>query len=96
MPFKLDEAEMKLYERAYKQFLGNYDDSLYYGAGILGYWLLIMCIGAIVNWGKVMFPGLTKKLTSKPINLWRQYVSMPATFRKKKAEELRIFKFLIL
>ena len=52
-----------------------------------------MCIGAIVNWGKVMFPGLTKKLTSKPINLWRQYVSMPATFRKKKAEELRIFKF---
>lgn len=60
MPFKLDEAEMKLYERAYKQFLGNYDDSLYYGAGILGYWLLIMCIGAIVNWGKVMFPGLTK------------------------------------
>ena len=93
VPFKLDEAEMKLYERAYKQFLGNYDDSLYYGAGILGYWLLIMCIGAIVNWGKVMFPGLTKKLTSKPINLWRQYVSMPATFRKKKAEELRIFKF---
>ncbi|KGU23878.1 hypothetical protein MG7_04073 [Candida albicans P34048] len=93
VPFKLDEAEMKLYERAYKQFLGNYDDSLYYRAGILGYWLLIMCIGAIVNWGKVMFPGLTKKLTSKPINLWRQYVSMPATFRKKKAEELRIFKF---
>ncbi|KHC49386.1 hypothetical protein MEW_04007 [Candida albicans P60002] len=93
VPFKLDEAEMKLYERAYKQFLGNYDDSLYYGAGILGYWLLIMCIGAIVNWGKVMFPGLTKKLTSKPINLWRQYVSMPATFRKKKAEELKIFKF---
>ena len=93
VPFKLDEAEMKLYERAYKQFLGNYDDSLYYGAGILGYWLLIMCIGAIVNWGKVMFPSLTKKLTSKPINLWRQYVSMPATFRKKKAEELRIFKF---
>ena len=93
VPFKLDEAEIKLYERAYKQFLGNYDDSLYYGAGILGYWLLIMCIGAIVNWGKVMFPSLTKKLTSKPINLWRQYVSMPATFRKKKAEELRIFKF---
>ena len=93
VPFKLDEAEMKLYERAYKQFLGNYDDSLYYGAGILGYWLLIMCIGAIVNWGKVMFPSLTKKLTSRPINLWRQYVSMPATFRKKKAEELRIFKF---
>ena len=93
VPFKLDEAEMKLYERAYKQFLGNYDDSLYYGAGILGYWLLIMCIGAIVNWGKVMFPSLTKKLTSKPINLWRQYVSMPPTFRKKKAEELRIFKF---
>ena len=93
VPFKLDEAEMKLYERAYKQFLGNYDDSLYYRAGILGYWLLIMCIGAIVNWGKVMFPSLTKKLTSKPINLWRQYVSMPATFRKKKAEELRIFKF---
>ena len=93
VPFKLDEAEMKLYERAYKQFLGNYDDSLYYGAGILGYWLLIMCIGAIVNWGKVMFSSLTKKLTSKPINLWRQYVSMPATFRKKKAEELKIFKF---
>lgn len=93
VPFKLDEAETKLYEKAYKQFLGNYDDSLYYGAAALGYWLLIMCIGAIVNWGKVIFPGLTKKLTSKPINIWRQYVSMPATFQKRKAEAAPIFKF---
>ena len=92
VPFKLDEAQMQLYQEGYNHFMGNYDDSLYYGVGALGYWLLIMLFGAIFHWSKFLFPSLTKKLTFKPINLWREYVSMPATFRKKKAEEFRFLK----
>ncbi|KAF6060595.1 FAD-binding domain family protein [Candida albicans] len=78
VPFKLDEAEMKLYERAINSFWVT---------------MMIPCIMEQVFGLLVINYVLTKKLTSKPINLWRQYVSMPATFRKKKAEELRIFKF---
>ncbi|KAL6450555.1 CFL1 Probable ferric reductase transmembrane component [Candida maltosa Xu316] len=93
VPIKLKEAEMDLFQRSYNQFLGNYDDSLYYGASALGYWLLIMLIGATSNWIKVMFPGLVKKCTSGPVNWWRKHVSMPATFGKKRAQEQGLFKF---
>lgn len=98
VPFKLPDAQMEAYKEAYEQFLGNYDDSLYYASSALGYWLLIFIICAISHWSKFLFPGLTKKLTNGPINAWRKYISMPATFKKKKTQEqvfLKIFDFLI-
>ncbi|RCK65215.1 Ferric/cupric reductase transmembrane component 1 [Candida viswanathii] len=98
VPIKLPPAQMDLYQEAYEQFLGNFDDSLYYSSAILGFWLLVMIIYAIPHWGKFLFPGLTKKLTSGPINAWRKYISMPATFRKKKSQEqkfLWLFDYLI-
>ncbi|MCP8716918.1 MAG: ferric reductase-like transmembrane domain-containing protein, partial [Asgard group archaeon] len=98
VPIKLPPAQMDLYQAGYDRYLGNYDDSLYYSAATLGYWLLVFILYAIPHWMKFLFPGLTKKLTSGPINLWRKYISMPATFRKKKAQEqgcLKLFDYLI-
>ncbi|KRZ98265.1 uncharacterized protein AC631_05975, partial [Debaryomyces fabryi] len=57
MPVKLNETLVKLYIDAYDQFLGNYDDSLYYGSGVLGYWALVFLIVTVVNWTKIISPG---------------------------------------
>ncbi|CAI5756513.1 unnamed protein product [Candida verbasci] len=98
VPFKLNTSEMDLFKRAYDVFLDNYDDSLYYSSAILGYWLLIFIIGAFMNWSKFLFPGFYKKATNPVVNYWRKYITMPATFHKKKSQEqkfLKIFDFLI-
>ncbi|KAL6454293.1 CFL1 Probable ferric reductase transmembrane component [Candida maltosa Xu316] len=91
-PIIYDPRDIDLWRYAYYQYLGNYDNALYYGSGALAYWLMIMLFGAINAWSRVMFPGLIKKLNWGPINWWREYISMPATFRKKKAQEQKILK----
>ena len=92
-PFRFGDQELDLFAEAYKQYLNNYDDSVYYGGSLLGYWLLVMIIYGVVHWTKFLFPGFTKKLTYRPINVWRKYISMPATFGKKKSQEQRIFGY---
>ncbi|KAI5968930.1 hypothetical protein KGF57_000045 [Candida theae] len=98
VPFILNTTMTGMYQEAFKRFYENYDTSIEYGSGMLGYWLLVLILGAIFNWVKILFPNITKKMTHPVINWWRQYVSMPATFRKKKSQEqnfLRYFGFLI-
>ncbi|EMG49370.1 Ferric reductase transmembrane component, putative [Candida maltosa Xu316] len=92
VPIKLNGTEIEHLYEGYVYFLGNYDDSVYYGSGALAYWCVIMILGAINTWSRFLFPGLIKKLSFGPINWWREYVSMPATFRKKKAQEQKLFK----
>ena len=89
---------MDLYQKAYGKYLANFDDSLYYSASVLGYWLLVMMIYGISHWMKFLFPNCTKKMTFGPINAWRKYIFMPAAIRKKKAQKqkfLKIFDFII-
>lgn len=93
VPFKFTNAQLDLYAAAYVQYLNNYDNSVYYGASLLGYWLLVMCASSLFYWSKFLFPQLTKKLTYTPISIWRKYISVPATFTKKKCQEQRCFKF---
>lgn len=98
VPFKLNHTMTGIYQESFKRFYDNYDDSVNYGAGMLGYWLLVLILGAFFNWTKILFPNFTKKMTNPVVNWWREYVSMPATFRKKKLQEqnfLRYFGFLI-
>ncbi|RCK62988.1 putative ferric reductase transmembrane component [Candida viswanathii] len=92
LPVKFNGTYIELYYSAYDHWFGNLDNSFYYGAGALGYWLLVMFLEGVVNWSKILFPGLVKKLTFAPITWWRAYVSMPATFRKRKAQEFPILK----
>ncbi|RCK65102.1 putative ferric reductase transmembrane component [Candida viswanathii] len=93
VPVVFNETLIMINYRAYKQWLGNYDSSLYYGSGALGYWLLVMIIEGVVNWSKVLFPGLVNKLTFAPISWWRQYVSLPATIRRRRAQLAPLLKF---
>ncbi|KAK6887557.1 putative ferric reductase transmembrane component [Candida tropicalis] len=98
VPFKIPPQQMDLYQKAYGKYLANFDDSLYYSASVLGYWLLVMMIYGISHWMKFLFPNFTKKMTFGPINAWRKYIFMPAAIRKKKAQEqkfLKIFDFII-
>ena len=73
--------------------MNNYDDSVYYGGSLLAYWLLIMILYGVVHWTKYLFPGFASKLTCTPVNIWRRYISMPATFRRKKCQEQRLLMF---
>ena len=55
VPFKFTNAELDLYAAAYVQYLSNYDNSVYYGASLLGYWLLVMCASSLFYWSKFLF-----------------------------------------
>ncbi|ODV78043.1 ferric reductase transmembrane component [Suhomyces tanzawaensis NRRL Y-17324] len=98
VPIALTQNATDIYWKSYKQFNGNYEDSLYYGAGVLGYWLLVFVLAAISNWGKFLFPSVFKFFTGPVSNIWRKHVTLPATSRKKKSNEQRflfIFDLLI-
>lgn len=98
VPIIMNHTRLIMFQTSYKNFYNNYQNSLYYGAGILAYWALVLVMGAVINWGKFLFPGTTKKMTYPIVNYWRKYVTIPATFRKKKAQDqqfLKIFGFLI-
>ncbi|KAF6066636.1 Ferric reductase NAD binding domain family protein [Candida albicans] len=93
-PFILNQTALMLYQQTYNMYYANLDNSLYYGAACLGYWLLMLLVIGLVNWTKVLFPNFVKKLTSPIVNKWRKYISAPATFKRKKAEEQRLFKIV--
>ncbi|KAI5964807.1 uncharacterized protein KGF55_001877 [Candida pseudojiufengensis] len=98
IPFILNRTNTEYMQSSYTRFYNNYGHSIDYGSGILGYWLLVLLLGAFTNWFKVFFPNTTKKLTNPAINWWRANVSMPATFGKKRVQEqsfLKFFNFLI-
>ncbi|KAK6453625.1 FAD-binding domain-containing protein [Scheffersomyces xylosifermentans] len=97
-PIKVNETLAHLYQRAYDVFLNNYDYTLYYGSGILGYWALVFILAAIANWSKILFPGLVKKFNGKISNTFRKHITLPATIVKKKSQEqrfLKVFNFMI-
>lgn len=83
---------------AYKVFLGNYDHSLYYGAGSLGYWALMALIAAVCNWGVVIFPGTRDAFNGTFSKMFRKYVTLPALGKRKKSVHqgaFYLFDFLI-
>ncbi|RCK54922.1 putative ferric reductase transmembrane component [Candida viswanathii] len=94
-PVLLSQYETQLYRDAYDKYLGNYDDSLYYGAGIYGYWLLMFVVGSIVSWSRYLFPGL---FTSNGfINGIRRNITLPALVGRAKtnARSLSFIEFLV-
>lgn len=87
VPIKLNDTIMKTTKDAYKVFLGNYDHSLYYGAGSIGYWCLIAVIGMIGNWTAIIFPGTRDVFNGTFSKKFRKYVTLPALFRRKKNQQ---------
>lgn len=98
VPLKINETSIKLFEKSYKVFLGNYDHSLYYGAGCLGYWGLIIIIAMIFNWSSILFPNLKYTFDGKFSRAWRKYLTLPALGKTKRAESQRfmyVLEFLV-
>lgn len=96
-PILVDETQALLYRDSYNQFLGNYSDSLYYGAGILGYWLIVLIIAMVANWMKVLAPGLVKNTVGPGITWIRRNITLPAIHRRKADAKpfLRVLNFLV-
>ncbi|KAJ8142070.1 hypothetical protein OY671_004768 [Metschnikowia pulcherrima] len=78
----------------YKMWLGNYNLSVYYGAGALAYWGLVCIVTGIANWSLILFPALRRAFDGKISRLWRKYVSLPALVRRKKATTQPFVKVL--
>lgn len=98
VPIRLDPEIVSLYKRAYRQFLGNYDNSLYYGSGMLGFWLLVFLVVAVSHWSKLLFPGVVKYFTGPTSNILRKYITLPATGRRRRTNEKplwKVFDFLV-
>jgi len=98
VPIKVNETRVDLFKDSYKVFLGNYDDSFWYGIGCVGYWFLIALISMVVNWSAILFPNLRNFFNGFFSKLSRKYVLMPALVKKKKSTSQRflfIFDFLI-
>ncbi|EGW35517.1 uncharacterized protein SPAPADRAFT_146859 [Spathaspora passalidarum NRRL Y-27907] len=92
VPLKFEPKDMDHYSTIAMNFLGNYDDSVYYGVSVYGFWLIVLLIGAASHWTKMLFPGLTKKMTGPVSNFWRKYISMPAFIGRRKAQSIPGFK----
>ncbi|RLV92256.1 putative ferric reductase transmembrane component [Spathaspora sp. JA1] len=92
VPLRFDPQVMDFYVKVAVNFLGNYDDSIWYGVSVFGYWLVVLVIGAVSQWSKVLFPGFTRKLHGPISNFYRKFVSMPALYGKRKSQAMLGFK----
>lgn len=97
VPIKINETLAQLYAAGYEHFLGNYNNSLFYGTGILGYWLVVILIAAVCNWTREIFPGIVNSLTGPVSTFIRKHITLPAVHRRKAEAQplLRIFDCLV-
>ena len=89
-PLLIDYKKFTPYKDAYQMSNNNFNLSINYGSGLLGYWAGILAIAIFANMIKKMFPSLTNYLSGSISNLFRKHLFLPATFRKKKAQEFSI------
>lgn len=97
-PVILNSTLVEMYKIGYKNFLGNYDDSFYYGTGMISFWALVFLLAAVTNWSKELFPSVTKFFVGPISNAWRKYITIPALGRRKKTNEqkfLKAFDFIV-
>lgn len=94
VPVLVNRTVALTYKAAYEQFIGNYQNSLFYGTGVLGYWALVILIAILFNWLQMIFPRFFKHTT--PFTNWiRKNIILPAV-HKKRAEYKPLFRVLDL
>lgn len=83
----------QLYVNSNIRFYNNYDGSLWWSLGLMGYWILVLLLFAANRWAKYFFPGF---FVRKPgygwMNKLRRYILVPSAFggyKKSKQEPLR-------
>lgn len=89
-PVLLDMSNFRITKDSYRYFLNNYNLSIYFGSGLLGYWALVLLIASVVNWTIRLFPSLTNFFAGPFSNLHRKYVTLSAAIHKKKSHEHRV------
>lgn len=90
VPILLEHSYIELFANGFGIYLSNFNWSLFYGMGILAYWFAVLLFAAIVNWSIWFFPKITDGFSGPLSGLFRRYISLSATIRRKKATELRI------
>lgn len=85
------------YKSAQYRFL-NFNWSTWFGTALVAYWFFIVFVAGACNLAYFLFPKFVHSITSKPVNAFRKYISLPATFKKDHVHHksyLYIFQFLI-
>lgn len=95
VPLLLNASVVHTYVAAYDEFYGNYDDSMYWGYGLVGYWGLMAFVSMVANWSMVIFPNLRRVFDGKVSRMWRKHVALPALVKKKRAQAHRSAYFLL-
>ncbi|EGW35515.1 uncharacterized protein SPAPADRAFT_64626 [Spathaspora passalidarum NRRL Y-27907] len=88
VPVKYEPDTMNYYAYVANTYLLNFDDSIYYGAAIFGFWLVVLIIHAVSHWSKILFPGFIRNSTGPITNFWRRFVFMPALIGKRKSQSM--------
>lgn len=95
VPLKLNVTEAKLYDQSATQLGNMYDHSLWYGAGLLGYWAIVLVVGALVNWSYVIFPMMFKNSHGPFSNWFRRNFVLAPTFSKSNAASYSFLNFKV-
>lgn len=97
-PIKLNATLLDIYLRSYHNYYGNFDRSIFWGSGLLAYWLLVLVIAAVCHWTKRLDPTLVKNFSGPISTFWRRHVSLPALVRRRRNREVKclwLFDFLM-
>ncbi|WEJ94979.1 hypothetical protein PSN45_002483 [Yamadazyma tenuis] len=89
VPILVDEEIVMQYKLSYVYVYGTYNNSLYYGFGPLGYWVLALLIASIAHWTKFLAPGFVKKRYGRYTNWFRKNFTMSAVC-KNRTEPMKI------
>lgn len=93
-PIIVNKAYAHLSKASYDQFYNNENNSVYYGTGLLVYWGVVLLLLGIANWTKALLPNVVSKFEGRWINLFRKHITLPALYKKKRAQEKTVLRFL--
>ncbi|KAG7661702.1 uncharacterized protein J8A68_004760 [[Candida] subhashii] len=85
VPLKLDYTDFHTYKDAYEMNYGNFNYAMKYGSALVGYWGIILVMSIIANFWTKLFP---RALSGRLPSMYRKYITLPATFGRKKNEAI--------
>lgn len=94
-PIRIPEKNAKLFRNLFRQI----KNSLFFGAGAIAYWGLVVVVSAVFNWTVVLVPQSRKLFDNSFFKLLRRHLTMPALFGKRRTESYHtrwlLFEWLI-
>lgn len=81
-PVKIPEAYARLYRALYRQI----KNSVFFGAGALAYWGVVVVISALFNWATVYAPQARNAFNGRLFKFLRVNLTMPALAGKRRTE----------